>query len=147
MGQVATGTWSLNSNIMAKKPFDCPATFLDDPAPEWAVLVTNNTGKAAVVQVYNSGTGKPLDTVLVVYNGTTFPASDAELKACAQSADDCDDLTDVCGNVANQGSTLDWAGMDDVAIPAGGSIIVVTNGYTSADTGPFNLNIKTKALN
>ena len=55
--------------------------------------------------------------------------------------------TDPCGNTANMGSSLDWAGVDNVVIPAGGKVLVYSAGYGSTELGNFNLNLRTKALN
>ncbi len=152
VNDVSSGTWTLSATQQAKRPewglgpATCPATDLSLAVrPYFAVPVTNNTGKAAVVQIYNSG-ANPLDTILSVYPGSTLPSTDDEIKACTTGADDCESLNDVCGNEANLGSYLDWAGMDDVTIPAGATVMVVTAGYYDDTLGDFTLNVKTKSL-
>jgi hypothetical protein len=150
VGGLSTGKWNLAATRVGKKltGSTCPGSVSSTATyPYFAVVVSNPTNKVATVQVYNSGVGTPLDTVLWVYNGATAPADDAAMQACAFGvADNCTALADACGNVAAGGSTYDWAGIDNVTIPANGSILVYTAGYGSSETGDFNLNIKTTKL-
>ena len=111
----------------------------------------NPTAQAATVQVYHSGTGSPLDTLIWVYSSTLPPMTDAQLGACNfGSSDSCSVTiagnTDPCGNT-HGGSSLDWAGVDNVVIPANGKVLVYSAGYGSSELGNFNLNLRTKALN
>jgi hypothetical protein len=150
VGGLATGKWNLSAARVGKKltGSTCPGTISSTANyPYFAVTVSNPTNKVATVQVYNSGTGSPVDTVLWVYNGATSPADDAAMQACAFGiSDGCSTLSDVCGNAANGGYAGDWAGIDNVTIPANGSILVYTAGYSASKTGDFNLNIKTTKL-
>ncbi len=144
VGQVASGTWSLSASKVGKRPSGttCPATsvYFTDVA-YFAVPVTNNTTKTATVQIYNSGAAS-LDTFLSVYSGSSLPTTDAAIKACVKAADGCSSVSPDCG-----GTSLDWAGIDNVTIPAGGTVMVVTSGYNDTEVGDFNLNVKTKSLN
>jgi hypothetical protein len=153
VGNISTSKWTLAASRVGKKPLGttCPATSLSSTAdyPYFAVTVKNPTNKIATVQVYNSsvGAGSPLDTIIWVYNGSTIPADDTAMKACSFGVvDGCDTLADICGNAAAGGSTLDWAGLDNVTIPANGTVIVYTAAYSSGTVGDFNLNIKTTKL-
>jgi hypothetical protein len=153
VGSTSTSKWTLSSSRVGKKlsGTTCPAASLSATAtyPYFAVTVSNPTNKIATVQVYNSsvGAGPTLDTVIWVYNGATVPADDNAMKACSFGiVDGCDTLADLCGNTASGGFSLDWAGLDNVTIPANGSIVVYTAGYSSTELGDFNLNIKTTKL-
>ncbi len=150
VGGTVKAAWNLTANATAKRPSSttCPATSLYFTAvPVFSIPVKNETGKAVVVQLYNSGNGTPIDTYLYTYNRATAPTTDDEIKACTKAASDCIALNDACGNVASGGSTYQWAGMDDVAIPAGGTILVYTTASSSTSVGEFALNVKTKSIN
>lgn len=153
VGEVASGTWALASTQTAKRAdwgFDtvtpCPASYVSSSVtPYFAVPVTNPTNQSATVQIYNSG-ASPLDTILAVYPGTALPADDTELKACLKAADDCEALDDLCGNIASGGYAFEWAGVDDIVIPAGQTVMVITSGFFTTTVGDFTLNVKTKSL-
>lgn len=155
VGQVVTAGWSLAATQVGKKvsgscsgggSVSSTATY-----PWVAVEVKNPTAQAATVQMYHTGTGTPLDTLIWVYN-STLPPTDATLGSCNfGAADGCSitipAVTDPCGNTAGGGSSLDWAGVDNVVIPAGGKVLVYSAGYGSSELGNFNLNLRTKSLN
>lgn len=155
VGQVVTAQWTLAATQVGKKVSGtCSAANVSSTAtyPWVAVEVKNPTAQAATVQMYHSGTGAPLDTLIWVYSNTLPPTTDAQLGACNYGASDSCSVTitgnsDPCGNSANMGSSLDWAGIDNIVIPAGGKVLVYSAGYGSTELGNFNLNLRTKALN
>jgi hypothetical protein len=154
VGGVVTAQWTLAATQVGKKVSGtCSAANVSSTAtyPYVAVEVKNPTAQAATVQMYHSGTGMPLDTLIWVYN-VTLPPTDATLGTCNYGASDSCSVTitgntDPCGNSANGGSSLDWAGVDNVVIPANGKVLVYSAGYGSSELGNFNLNLRTKALN
>ena len=154
VGAVVTAPWTLAATQVGKKVSgSCAGGSVSSTAtyPYVAVEVKNPTAQSATVQMYHSGTGAPLDTLIWVYN-VTLPPTDATLGSCNYgSSDSCSVTipgnTDPCGNSANMGSSLDWAGVDNVVIPAGGKVLVYSAGYGSTELGNFNLNLRTKALN
>lgn len=150
---VVSAQWTVAGST--KRPSTCPDTIdaSSEVVPYVAVQVTNPTAKTAVVSLYQSKsvTGKPdFDMVLWRYNGTGLPMSDAALGACVGSVADSCTGTAASNPCGNTGSNYDFAGMDNVSIPAGGSILVYSGAYGSFTTigdGTFTLNIKTTALN
>lgn len=148
VGAVVSAQWTLAASQVGKKlsgtcggsaSVSMPANYA------WAAVEVKNPNptQKATIQIYHSGTGKPLDTLLWVYNKTLPPNTDALLAACDVGVADSCIAGDPCGNSANGGSSLDWAGLDNVTIPAGGKILVYTSGYSSTVLGNFNLNLKT----
>lgn len=156
VGGVVTAPWALVASQVGKKVSgSCSgAASVSSTAtyPYVAVEVKNPTAQSATIQVYHTGTGNPLDTLVWVYNTALPPMNDAALGACTYGASDSCSVTiagnsDPCGNTAGGGSSLDWAGVDNVVIPAGGKVLVYSSGYGTSELGPFNLNLRTKALN
>jgi hypothetical protein len=156
VGGVVTAQWTLAATQVGKKVSgSCGggASVSSTATYPWvAVEVKNATAQSATVQVYHSGSGSPLDTLIWVYNAILPPATDAMLTACNYGSSDSCSVTiagnsDPCGNTAGGGSSLDWAGVDNVVIPAGGKVLVYSAGYGSTELGNFNLNLRTKALN
>lgn len=156
VGGVVTAPWTLAASQVGKKVSgSCGgAASVSSTAnyPYVAVEVKNPTAQSATVQMYHSGTGNPLDTLIWVYSVTLPPTTDAQLGACNFGSSDACSVTiagnaDPCGNTAGGGSSLDWAGVDNVVIPAGGKVLVYSSGYGTSELGPFNLNLRTKALN
>jgi len=152
VGSVVTAQWTLASTQVGKKiSGTCSAANVTAAAtyPWVAVEVKNPTAQAATVQMYHSGPGEPLDTLIWVYN-VILPPTDATLGTCNYGSSDSCSVTipgnaDPCGNGA--GNTYDWAGVDNVVIPAGGKVLVYSAGYSATQLGAFNLNLRTKALN
>ena len=157
VGSVVSAPWTLAAAQVGKKvsgscgagggSVSSTATY-----PYVAVEVKNPTAQAATVQMYHTGAGTPLDTLIWVYSSTLPPMTDAQLGACNFGASDSCSVTitgntDPCGNTAGGGSSLDWAGVDNVVIPAGGKVLVYSAGYGTTELGPFTLNLRTKALN
>jgi hypothetical protein len=150
VGSVVSAPWVLAATQVGKKVTGtCGSSASASSAadlPYVAVEVKNPTAQTATIQVYHTGTGTPLDTLIWIYK-KTLPPNDATLSACDfGSADSCIS-GDPCGNTAGGGSSLDWAGVDNVVIPAGGKILVYSAAYSSGEVGNFNLNLKTKSLN
>jgi hypothetical protein len=149
-GAVVSAQWTLAASQVGKKiSGTCggSASVSSSANYAWvAVEVKNpNATQKATIQIYHSGSGAPLDTLLWVYNKTLPPNTDAMLTACDLGAADSCLAGDPCGNLSAvpAGTSLDWAGLDNVTIPAGGKILVYSSGYTSSVLGNFNLNLKT----
>jgi hypothetical protein len=145
---VVTAQWTLAATQVGKKVSGtCGVGSVSSTAtyPWVAVEVKNPTAQTATIQVYHSGTGNPLDTLIWIYK-KTLPPNDTTLGMCDFGAADSCITGDPCGNTAAGGSTLDWAGVDNVTIPPGGKILVYSAGYGSSEVGPFNLNLKTTKL-
>ena len=156
VGAVVTAPWTLATSQLGKRVSgSCGGGGSVSSTADYAyvaVEVKNPTAQSATVQMYHSGTGAPLDTLIWVYNTALPPMSDAALGACTYgSSDSCSVVitgnSDPCGNTAGGGSSLDWAGVDNVVIPAGGKVLVYSSGYGTSVRGAFNLNLRTKALN
>lgn len=143
-GAVVSAQWTLSAAKVGKKPSSCGGSVSSAATYPYEVVEVKNAGAAsATVQLYHSGSGVPLDTVMWAYN-KTLPPTDLTLAACDFGVGDSCVTGDPCGNAANAGSTYDWAGIDNVVIPAGGKILVYSAGYSAGEVGNFTLNIKTK---
>jgi hypothetical protein len=148
---VVTAQWALTATQVGKKVSGtCGVGSVSTTAtyPWQAVEVKNPTALTATISVYHSGTGKPLDTLIWVYKKTLPPNDDASLGACDFGAADSCITGDPCGNATAtpSGSSLDWAGLENVTIPPGGKVLVYSAGYGSTVLGNFNLNLKTTKL-
>lgn len=152
---VVSAKWTLAGTT--KRPSSsCPTmiTASSSAVPYAVVELTNPATHAVTVSLYQSksATGPAdLDLVIWTYTGKGLPLNDAALGNCFGSvADSCSGSlsSNPCGNTS---SNLDFASVDSVAIPAGGSILVYSGAYGSFTTiggdSTFNLNVKTTALN
>jgi hypothetical protein len=151
VGGVVSAKWTLAGTT--PRPTSCPGTVdASSPSAAYAVVqLTNPTTKAAEVSLYQSksATGVEIDLVIWTYNGVGLPLNNTALGACVGTvADSCSgtDASNPCGNTDN----FDFAEVDAVAIPAGGSILVYSSAYGSFTTiggdSTFNLNVKTTKL-
>lgn len=146
---VATFNGTLSAALVGKRMTGtCPNGTVSSTAdyPYSPVEVTNPTGQTMTVQIYHTGPGTPLDTLIWVYKKTLAPQNDTDLKACDYGSADSCISGDPCGNTANGGSSIDWAGVDNVVIPPNGKILVYSGSYSQSETGAYTLNVKTKSL-
>ena len=99
----------------------------------------NTSSTDAVVQIWHSSAGTSVDTVIGTY--ATAPFTDDDYKNCmTEPQDSCGQLDDICS--ANGSGS--WGGVDNVKVPANGAIYIYSSGWTTATTGKFILNVKTK---
>jgi hypothetical protein len=139
-GSTATGLYKLSA-VGATSGYPngttCPAATVHSATPYHFALVKNTTAAPVVVEVFPStpAGGTAVDTVSVAYLGrTTRPRTDAELKACNGAIVD--------GTSTWSGTGL--VGTSAITIPANGTAVVQTAGYTGTATAgkPLQLNVR-----
>jgi hypothetical protein len=112
------------------------------------VAIANPTTHGASVTIYQSKApaGAEMDMVMWLYANVDPPTDDASLTACVWGvADECDayGLGNPCGNTTDHG----FAGIQQVAVPAGKRVVVYSAGWGPDVQGPFKLNVRTDGLN
>jgi hypothetical protein len=147
VGQVVSQQWTLSASTQGHKPSDCGGSASSTNVQYVAVEVKNNTAQKATVSIYQTKapSGSELDTLIWVYNKTLPPQDDTTLVACDYGVEDSCSST-VPANLCANASSYNLAGLSNVTINAGASVLVYSSGYSSSVTGPFILNVKTDLL-
>lgn len=149
VGDTSSTIWELKTTQTGKRAKSCKRTADLTKVTVFPVALKNPTNTDAVVAIWNS-TPVPLsttsfDTTITTYLRDTPPTTDEEYRACyTEYADSCQSsLQGIC--TADGGLTAEWAGVDNVTVPANSTLIVVTAGWTDLVKGKFVLNVKTKS--
>jgi hypothetical protein len=147
VGGVTTQQWTLSPSNVGHRADGCGAgTAGSSDVQQIAVEIRNNTAQTASVSVYQSKAtgGSELDLYMWYYSKTLPPTDDASLELCDKATDGCSATvpTNLCGNA----TSYNFAGFSGISIPAGGAILVYSSGYSTSQTGNFNLNVKTDSL-
>lgn len=152
VGGVVSATWTLAPGNVMKRPYSCGGSSFSSPDLQYVAVEIKNPNPTSIeVQLYHSAApgGDELDTLIWVYSKILPPSTDAEIAACMPSPigiqDSCTGTTpsNKCGNA----DSFNFAGVKGVPIPANGKILVYSSGYTSGETGAFNLNVETTKVN
>lgn len=149
VGSVRSQQWTLGTETFNKPNASCNGTMSGTNVRFVPVEVSNNTARAVEISAYHtkSPTGIEADTVIWAYATNGLPMTDADRGACtSRVADSCITGTpSPCG----ASSTYSLAGLDKIAIPAGGKVLVYNalwGSGTSAGDGTFILNLRTDSL-
>lgn len=159
VGSVSSTVTALSSaNVTMRGPTSgiCPltswpSTSLPPPATPYAYIEVRNTqSKTVKVSIYNSqATGGPvIDTVMVAYDGTSAPTTEAARKNCKGSANDFGDTA-----LTGDSDFAALSGTNAVTIAPSSSVMVYFASYDaysaanpSATTGKIKLNVKTESV-
>jgi len=149
VGAVRSQQWTLSAETVEKPSTTCSGTLSGTSVRYVPVEISNPTAKVAEISAYQtkSTTGKDADLVIWVYNGNGLPMTDSERGQCVGKVNDsCISGTpSPCGST----STYNLAGIDKIAIPAGGKVLVYSGAFgasTDVGDGTFVLNIRTDKL-